>query len=305
MILRRGVFRANYRRAMADTLLDPRINAWSPEVADARLRGQVEAARFVEGMLRRIVAPSAPLRVKPAVDAPYGSELIFGEAVRGFGDTEEGWSFVQNQTDRYVGFVRSDALGAMAPEPTHRVTALRTFVYPGPDMKLPPTASLTLGSRIALGEEVETRGSLFRLVAGGCKAVVASHTAPLGAPQEPDYVAVAERFLNVPYLWGGRTSLGLDCSALVQLSLMAAGIAAPRDTDMQRDGLGSPIEGGIEAQLRRGDLVFWSGHVAILTAPDRIVHASGHHMTVVAEPLADAVTRIGATIGPPPIVRRL
>ena len=105
-------------------------------------------------------------------------------------------------------------------------------------MKLPPTASLTLGSRIALGEEVETRGTLFRLVAGGSKAVVASHVAPLDAPPEPDYVAVAERFLNVPYLWGGRTSIGLDCSALVQLSLMAAGIAAPRDTDMQRDELG-------------------------------------------------------------------
>jgi len=108
--------------------LDPRLHAWSPEVADVRLRGRVEAAQYVEGTLRRIVAPSAPLRVKPGVDAPYGSELIFGEVVRAFDDTEKGWSFVQNRTDRYVGFVRSDALGVLAPEPSHRVAALRTFV---------------------------------------------------------------------------------------------------------------------------------------------------------------------------------
>ena len=225
--------------------------------------------------------------------------------MRVFGDTAEGWSWVQNQTDGYVGFVRSDTVGPLLPEPTHRVTALRTFVYPGPDMKLPPAASLTLGSRVALGAEIETRGTLFRTVAGGTRAIVASHVAPLDAPPEPDYVAVAERFLNVPYLWGGRTSIGLDCSALVQLSLMAAGIAAPRDTDMQRDQLGTAVDGGIEAPLRRGDLVFWPGHVAILTVPDTIVHASGHHMTVVTEPLADAVARIGAINGVRGAVRRL
>jgi cell wall-associated NlpC family hydrolase len=290
---------------MPDTRLDPRINAFSPQLADSRLRGRVEAARFVEGTLQRIVAPSAPLRLKPALDASYGSELIFGEVVRVFGEAEDGCSFVQNETDQYVGFVRTDALGPLLPEPTHRVTALRTFIYPGPDMKLPPAASLTLGSRIALGEEIETRGTRFRTLAGGTKAVVASHVAPLDAPPELDYVAVAERFLNVPYLWGGRTSIGLDCSALVQLSLTAAGIAAPRDTDMQRDGLGSAVEGGTEAHLRRGDLVFWPGHVAILTAPDRIVHASGHHMTVVTEPLAEAVARIGAFKEAPAAVRRL
>jgi cell wall-associated NlpC family hydrolase len=290
---------------MADTPPDPRVNAWSPAVADVRLRGQVAAGRYVEGTLRRIVAPSAPLRVKPAADAPYGSELIFGEAVRVFDDTEEGWSFVQNQTDRYVGFVRSDVLGPIVPEPTHHVTVLRTFVYPGPDMKLPPERSLTLGSRVALGDAVETRGTLFRLVAGGSQAIVASHVASRDAPPEPDYVAVAERFLDVPYLWGGRTSIGLDCSALVQLSLMTAGVAAPRDTDMQREQLGSPVEGGVDAPLRRGDLIFWPGHVAILTAPDAIVHASGHHMMVVTEPLGEAVARIEAINGPPTAVKRL
>lgn len=289
---------------MTEHHLDPRINAYSPQLADARLQGQVESELFVDGIPMRVRVPSTPMRGRPDEAAPFDTQLLIGETVRLFGDTEGGWSWVQNETDGYVGFVRSDGLGPLDPEPTHRVTALRTFVYPGPDMKLPPSTALSLGSQVSLGDTVETRGTLFRLVAGGSRAVVAAHVAPLDAPPEPDYVAVAERFLNVPYLWGGRTSIGLDCSALVQLSLMAAGIAAPRDTDMQRDTLGVPVEGGIEGELRRGDLVFWPSHVAILTAPDRIVHASGHHMTVVTEPLADAVARIGAVKGPPTAVRR-
>jgi cell wall-associated NlpC family hydrolase len=290
---------------MAEADLDRRINAYSPQLADSRLRGRVDAEQFVEGMLKRVLVPSAPLRARPEPDAPFDSELLLGEIVRVFGDTGEGWSWLQNQADGYVGFVRADALGPLEPEPTHRVTALRTFVYPAPDMKLPPTTALSLGSRLALGEELEGRGTLFRLVAGSTRAVVAAHVEPVDAVPAPDYVAVAERFLNVPYLWGGRTSVGLDCSALVQLALMAAGASAPRDTDMQRDTLGVPVEGGIGAELRRGDLVFWPGHVAILTAPDRIVHASGHHMSVVTEPLPDAVARIGKVKGPPTVVKRI
>jgi len=290
---------------MTQSRLDPRVNAISPALADARLKGHVEAAQFVEGRLVRVRVPAAPMRRVPDVAAPYDTQLLLGEAVRAFADAEGGWTWCQNQADRYVGFVRTDALGDLHPEPSHRVSAIRTFVYPGPDMKLPPTSSLSLGSQVALGDEIETRGTKFRLVAGTDRAVVAHHVAPLGAVPEPDYVSVAERFLNVPYLWGGRTGLGLDCSALVQLSLMMAGIAAPRDTDMQRDRLGTAVEGGIDAPLRRGDLVFWPGHVAILTAPETIVHASGHHMTVVAEPIADAVARIGAVKGPPSAVKRL
>ena len=303
-ILRRRAFRAN-TMAMSRHSLDPRVNAFSPALADVRLRGIVEAARFTEGRPMRVRAAAAPMRAKPDAAAPYDTELLLGESVRVFDSGEGGWSWCQNETDRYVGFVPTEALGGAAPAPTHRVTAIRTFVYPAPDMKLPPEAALSLGSQLALGEAVETRGTPFRLVAGTTRAVVAHHVAPLEAPPEGDFVGVAERFLNVPYLWGGRTGLGLDCSALVQLSLMMAGIAAPRDTDMQRDQLGVSLDRGVEGQLRRGDLVFWKGHVAILAAADRIVHASGHHMTVVSEPLADALARTAATAGPPLAVKRL
>ncbi len=283
---------------------DPRLHAYTPWLADVRLRGRVDAERFVEGVPRRVRIAAAPMRMQPDAAASYGTELLLGEGVRVFEERDDGWSWCQNDTDGYVGFVRTETIAAGGPEPTHRVTAVRTFVYPGPDMKLPPVAALSLGCRLALGEEVETRGTPFRIVAGTGHAIVARHVAPNDAEPAPDYVAVAERFLNVPYLWGGRTSLGLDCSALVQLALIEAGTPAPRDTDMQRATVGTEISGGPEGGLQRGDLVFWPGHVAILTAPDRIVHASGHHMTVVAEPLAAATARIGATNGPPVAFRR-
>jgi cell wall-associated NlpC family hydrolase len=276
--------------------LDPRENAYRPDLADARLKGTVAAERFVEGIPRAVRAPSAPLKRTPRPDAPLDSELLRGECVLVFEEAGEGWSWVQNLGDRYVGYVPTDTLGEATPA-THKVTALRTFIYPGPDMKLPAVAALSFGSAIRIGETVETRGTKFYLLPNGEGAVVARHLAPVDAAPEADFVAVAERFIETPYLWGGRTSLGLDCSALVQLSLVAAGVPAPRDTDMQQASLGLPATG----DFQRGDLVFWRGHVAILVDREATVHASGHHMAVVHEKLAAAVARMGA----PAAVKRL
>ncbi len=296
--------------AMTDpSHLDPRLHAYRPDLADARLKGQVGATHFVDGTRKRVLASLAALRRVPRLDASLDTELFRGEVVRVFDETAEGWSWVQNETDGYVGYLSNDALGALSPEPTHRVSALRTFVYPGPDMKLPVRGSLSIGSRIATAGTAETRGTLYRLLAGGEGAVVAIHTEPVDAPfdttHDADFVAVALRFLRVPYLWGGRSSLGVDCSSLVQLSLMVAGRPAPRDTDMQQAALGHAVEDGIGAPLDRGDLVFWKGHVAIMIDGEFMVHASGHHMAVTLEPLADAVARIAKAAGPPLAVRRL
>lgn len=285
--------------------LDPRMNAFRPDLADAGLRGKVDADRFAEGTKYRVVAAAAPLKRVPRPDAPLDSEVLRGEVFSIFDETAEGWSWGQLETDSYVGYVPTEALGSPAPEPTHRVATLRTFIYPGPDLKLPALGALSIECRVTLAGETETRGTLYRHLVGGEGAVIAAHVRPLDAPREGDFVAVAERFVETPYLWGGRTSLGLDCSALVQLSLMACGHAAPRDTDLQEKMLGAPVERGIAGELTRGDLVFWQGHVGILIDRQHMVHASGHHMTVVIEPLADAVERIARKHGPPTSVRRL
>jgi cell wall-associated NlpC family hydrolase len=286
-------------------VLDPRLNAYRSDLADMRLRSKVDAQAFVEGTVRRVIAPTAPLRRIPRTDVAIDTELLRGETARVFEDTAEGWSWLQSEVDDYVGFAPTEALSAVAPEPTHKVTALRTFVYPRADLKLPPIATLSIASRIALAGKVLTRGTPYRLLAGGEGAIVNVHVAPIAEAAEADFVAVAERFVGTPYLWGGRSGAGIDCSGLIQLSLMIAGHAAPRDTDMQRDAIGTLVPGSIEARLERGDLVYWQGHAGILVDGEHLLHASGHHMAVVIETLAGAVQRIAASSGPPLCIRRL
>ena len=274
-------------------ILDRRLTPARPDLAARHLIGQVEARVFVDPEPMRVVAPSAPLRREPRPDAPLDTEALCGEAVDVY-ERFEGWAWVQLRTDGYVGYLPDDALRPDALAPTHRVRALRTFVYPGPSMKLPPLAALSLGAGVAVSGE---SGEFLTLSEFGRYAtgfVFAPHLAALEAP-EPDFVSVAELCLNAPYLWGGKTSLGLDCSGLTQLALAAAGIASPRDSDMLEREIGEPVpfDEGLQG-LRRGDLVFWKGHVGILTDPDTLLHATAYSMTVMSEPLRAARDRIQA-----------
>jgi len=279
---------------------DRRITPFRADLADERLRGQVEAKRFSTGTVRRVLASFAPLHRSPSREAPVDTQAIRGESVTVY-DDHEGWSWVQLHDDGYVGYLPSEALSEPGPERTHRVSAVRTFIYPGPNLKLPHQGYLTLNSRLAIAE---TQGDYARLDTGGW--VFAAHLSGLEA-YEADYVAVAERFLHTPYLWGGKTSIGLDCSGLAQTVLTAAGIKAPRDSDMQEEQLGTPVEvrpdlGG----LRRGDLVFWKGHVGLMVDETRLIHATGHTMTVTIEPLSVAEERIRRTsYGPISSIKRL
>lgn len=278
---------------------DPRLNAWRADLAAGELRGQVDAPRYADGRSCHITAASAPLRREPRSDAMLETETLFGETVTVY-DEQEGWAWVQLQQDRYVGYLPSVALGEGAGSPTHRITALRTYVFPAPGIKLPPMSLLSINSLV---EVAGAEGGFLTLSSGGC--IPAVHAAPVDERAQ-DFVAVAERFLGAPYLWGGRSSLGLDCSALVQLSLQAAGIACPRDTDMQERALGKRVEVAPDLTgLRRGDLVFWKGHVGIMSDADTLLHANAFHMETSKEPLAAAVKRIAAGGQDVSAIRRL
>ena len=279
---------------------DRRITPARADLADERLRQTVEAPRYSTGTLMRVVVPSAPLRPHPSPEVSIDTEALMGERVRVY-DEHEGWAWGQLESDGYVGYLSAEALGPEEPAPTHRVAALRSFVFPGPNLKLPPLQHLSLGAAVpVIGREKEWA----RI--GGTAFIFAGHLAPL-ASHERDFVAVAERFLGTPYLWGGKTSLGLDCSGLIQLSLAAAGMHAPRDTDMQQAALGQPVDLAPDLSgLRRGDLVFWKGHMGVMLDETRLLHANGHHMAVAIEPSREAEERIRLnSYGPIVAVKRL
>ena len=286
--------------ATKGTALDPRLTPARPELAAKHLEGKVVAARFVEGERREVAEPQAPLRRAPAPDAPLDTEALKGERVTVYETTAEGWAWGQLDADGYVGWLPASALRAPGPAATHKVTVPRTFVFPGPSVKLAPVEALSLGCRLAVAHSAE----FFAVTTSGGH-IPKRHLAPLDT-MEADVVGVAERFLGVPYLWGGKTSLGLDCSGLVQVALAACGIACPRDSDMQERALGAPLASAADLDhLRRGDLLFWKGHVAIARDAATLVHANAFHMAVEIEPIAEAVRRIKAAGSEMMSVRRL
>jgi cell wall-associated NlpC family hydrolase len=252
---------------------------------------------MAEGQLYEVAEPTAPLRQAPSPDAPLDTEALKGERVTVY-DIEEGWARGKLEADGYEGFLPANALTAPGPPPTHKVAALRTLVFPGPSIKLPPLEGLPLGSRLAVARIEEA----FAVTAAGGYAP-ARHLVAIDA-KESDFVAVAERFLGAPYLWGGKTSLGLDCSGLVQVALTACGIPCPRDSHMQEKALGRELATGA-SPLRRGDLLFWRRHVAIVRDAASLVHANAFHMAVAFEPVEQAIARIRAAGSEITSVRRL
>jgi len=280
------------------TQLDKRLHAYREDLADVALEGRIVARRFVAPRLMRVIEPVVPVYKEPRFEAMQLTQALLGEAVKVF-DEQEGWAWVQLVRDGYVGYVNGNALAAPGLAASHRVAVPSTFLYPAANLKSQPAQAVPLNAEVTVMEE---QGAFSRLSDG--RFVFSQHLQPQGS-FAPDFVTVAEQFQHVPYLWGGKSVQGLDCSGLVQVSLEASGAAAPRDSDMQEAALGTPIPHDDFGSLRRGDLIFWDGHVGIMTDARTLLHANGHHMMVVAEPLAEAAARIARRYGPVTGVRRI
>lgn len=279
--------------------LDPRLTAARGDLAARHLQGKVEAAAFADGAAMTARAGKAHIRRRPSLEAPVETEILFGESFIAY-DTQDGFVWGQAALDGYVGYVEADVLGPAGERQTHRVTASSTFVYAEADLKSPVRLTLPLNAKLA------PQGTERFVSLPGIGFVFAGHLAPIGAIAD-DFVAVAERFIGVPYLWAGRTPLGFDCSGLVQAALELAGMTVLRDTDQQQATLGREIAitEGLQG-LQRGDLVFWKGHVGIMRDAVCLLHANGHHMGVASEPLIGAAARIAANgAGPITAIKRL
>ena len=278
---------------------DPRLTPARPEVAAKYLEGKVKAARFATGEEFCVIDAIAPLRERPAADAMLSTQALKGERITIYDRNDEGFAWGQLNGDGYVGWIPDAALAKPMAAPTHKVTALRTFAFPGPSIKLPPVETLSIGARVTVVRE----DGAFAVTNEG-RYLPSGHVGDIDT-MEGDFVAVAERFIGTPYLWGGKSSLGIDCSGLVQVSLTSAGTGCPRDSDMQRDGLGRELSPEEMRKLQRGDLIFWKGHVAIVRDASTIVHANAHHMATVIENTQEAIARIKAAGSEVTAIKRL
>ncbi len=289
---------------------DPRLTPARPDLAARSLEGRVTATRFVDGWTRQVIGDTVPLRRAPQADAPLDTEALFAERLTVF-EEAGGWAWVQAQRDGYVGYTPLEGLGTPVLEPTATVKVLRALIFSRPDLKSRPLGALSLSA----GVTVTGGHGLFSVIARGDDPawghVFTDHlTVP--ADVAGDFVAEAERFLGVPYLWGGRSSLGLDCSGLVQVALERSGRPAPRDADMQEAALGTALmtdpvawDGLAGLGLRRGDLVFWAGHVGIMVDAAHMIHANATHMAVSIDDVAAFAARVQKAAGPVTSVRRL
>lgn len=265
-------------------MADKRLTPARPDLAASHLKGQVEAARFVEGETASVVRGRVALRAAPSDDAQQVSELLFGEAVTVY-ERKDGWAWLQAKTDSYVGYARESGLGPSIAADARVIHPL-TPLLSAPDVKSPVRDLLPLNALVKRGAQegnfVQTPGGFVHVRA----------LAPL-AEAAPDFVAIAEQFLGVPYVWGGKAFQGLDCSGLIQVALQAANISCPRDTDMMERELGHEIA---HEHARRGDLIFWKGHMGVMRDTTTLLHANAFYMQVTSEPLDAAIARITSPV---------
>jgi len=281
---------------------DPRLLPARDGIAAEHLKGVIAAARYSPGTRKVVTAGAAAMRKGPDSSGEQVNQALFGESFTVY-DEQEGWAWGQLAADHYVGWIRADELGP-AIVPTHRLSVLRSFLFEAPNLRAAPLKAVSMNALLTLGE---SEGGFTRVLkAGGVQGWIFGRHVSLLGDFEPDFVDVATRFVGSPYLWGGRESAGIDCSGLVQVSLQATGKAPLRDSDMQEKTLGEAVTPDAEySNLKRGDLVFWRGHVGIMESASMLLHASARDLHVEIEPLAEAIARIRPIAGEVRSVRRL
>ena len=276
---------------------DKRLTPFRDDLAASSLKGKVNAPRYADGVTRFVVIGHAPLKSAPRFDASQETELLFGEAFTVY-DSVDGWAWGQAASDSYVGYLPDAALSDTPMSPTHRVAVAMTPLLPAPDIKTPARDFLPMNARVEiLGQE----SNFARIAPEGF--VYLPHLNAL-SDRAIDWVAVASSFVGVPYVWGGKTAAGFDCSGLIQSALQRSGVDAPRDTDMQEKALGQSLPVSI-AGLKRGDIIFWKGHVGVMLDAHNLLHANAFHMQVAIEPIGVAVERIAPLAGAITSIRRL
>ena len=278
--------------------MDRRLTPYRDDLAADWLEGQVECPAFAAGKPMQVVAPVADVCCRPAPDAPLDTQALYGEIVTVYETSAEGWAWGQLMSDGYVGYLSASALSEETTASTHWINAHWTFTYPAPDMKTQPVQQLPFGARVNVVEEA---GEFRRL--SNYRYVWARHLSQV-SETIPDFVATCEGLIGTPYLWGGMSPWGFDCSGLVASAFRTAGLSAPRDSDMLEAGFGDDLGPYGEQDLQRGDLVFWKGHVGIMTDPETLLHCNGYHMSTVVESLAGATERIADLYARPTTCRR-
>ena len=284
--------------------LDKRLNAVRDDLADIALKDVVQAECYVEGQPARVATHFADVYDRPEAGAGLQTQFLHGHDVDVFDRVGE-WAWVQSKTDGYVGFVRGGDLVNLNPSgsstPTHMVTAPRTFLYSGTDLKSTRCGYRSMGSKLTVVDRATTRGTDYAILDSG-EAIIVDHLTDMG-DWLSDPVSVAETLLHTPYLWGGSSGFGIDCSGLVSLAHLLCGQVVLRDSDMQASSIGEVIPFD-PVQLQRGDLIFWKGHIGMMADDANLLHANGNTMNVALEPLADAIKRIGYLYGKPTLARR-